>query len=169
MSARVIAGSFVAVVAALMAVALYMQYVMLLPPCPLCMMQRIWLCLAGVVALLAFMHGKALRTYAGVTALCCAIGAGFSLRQLYLQSLPPDQVPACGPDLEYMLEAFPLADVLKAMIMGTGNCALVDWSLFGISIAGYMLIGFIGLIAVAALQFRVAGRALGARAPAGIR
>ena len=165
MSARMIAGLIAAAVAGMMAVALYMQYVMLLAPCPLCMMQRIWVCLAGGVALLAFIHGKGLRAYAGVTALCCVIGAGFSLRQLYLQSLPPDQVPACGPDLEYMLEAFPLADVLKAMIMGTGNCALVDWSLFGISIAGYVLMGFIALIGGAALQFRAAGM----YAPARIR
>ena len=159
MNARAFAGLIAAAVAALMAVALYMQYVMLLAPCPLCMMQRIWLCLAGAVALLAFVHGKGLRIYAGITALCCVIGAGFSLRQLYLQALPADQVPACGPDLEYMLEAFPMADVLKAMTMGTGNCALVDWSLFGISIAGYMLIAFVGLMVCAALQYREAGRA----------
>lgn len=158
LNARWIAGLIALGVAAMMGVALYMQYVMLLSPCPLCMMQRIWICIAGGIALLAFVHGRALHRYAGFTALACVIGAGFSLRQLYLQSLPPDEVPACGPDLEYMLDTFPLSDVLKAMIMGTGNCAIVDWSLFGISIAGYVLMGFIGIIAFAALQYRLATR-----------
>lgn len=154
--ARGVAGLIALGVAAMMGVALYMEHVMMLSPCPLCMMQRIWVCIAGFVALLAALHGRALRIHAGITALACVIGAGFSLRQLWLQSLPADEVPACGPDLAYMLDAFPLADVLMAMTMGTGNCALVDWSLFGISIAGYMLIGFIGIIVLAAVQFRLA-------------
>ncbi len=158
LSARGIAGLIVLGVIGMMGVALYMEHVLMLTPCPLCMMQRIWVCIAGGVALLACVHGRGLRIYAGITALACVIGAGFSLRQLWLQSLPPDQVPACGPDLAYMLDTFPLADVLVAMATGTGNCALVDWSLFGISIAGYVLIGFIGIAACAALQFRLAAR-----------
>jgi disulfide bond formation protein DsbB len=55
-----------------------------------------------------------------------------------------------------MLEAFPLADLLQAMLVGTGNCAAVDWSLFGISIAGWVLIAVAGLAALAVAQFRAA-------------
>ena len=141
----------------MMAVALYMQHVMGLEPCPLCMMQRVWLSLAGGIALLAFLHTPqriGQRIYAFLTLLACLIGGGFSIRQLYLQSLPPDQVPACGPGLEYMLQTFPFRDVLRAMISGTGDCAKVDWTLFGVSIAGYMLLGFLALAAVAVLQWR---------------
>lgn len=156
MSSRLLAGVIAAAAGAMMAVALYMQHVMGLEPCPLCMMQRIWVSVAGVIALLGFLHGPqrtGQRSYASLTLLACLIGGGFSIRQLYLQSLPPDRVPACGPGLEYMLQTFPFKDVLRAMVSGTGDCAKVDWSLFGISIAGYMLLGFLALAAIALLQW----------------
>jgi disulfide bond formation protein DsbB len=81
------------------------------------------------------------------------IGAGFSIRQLYLQSLPEDQVPACGPDMTYMLENFPLADVLAAMTRGTGSCAEVAWQ-FGLTIPGWALVGFATIAVLAIVQFR---------------
>lgn len=86
------------------------------------------------------------------------IGGGFSIRQLYLQGLPPDQVPSCGPDMSYMLEAFPLTDVLIAMTRGTGDCAEVAWSFLGISIPGWALVGFAALAVMAALQLRAGTR-----------
>ena len=161
MNSRYLPAMIAAAAAAMMAVALYMQHVMGLEPCPLCMMQRVWLSIAGIIALIAFLHAPRAvgrRIYGFATLLACLIGAGFSTRQLYLQSLPPDQVPACGPGLEYMLQAFPFKDVLRAMITGTGDCAKVDWSLFGVSIAGYMLMGFLALAAIAFLQTRPAPR-----------
>ena len=157
MNNRYIAALIAAFAAGMMVIALYMQHVMGLEPCPLCMMQRVWVSVAGIIALLAYLHGPGRagqQAYAALTLLACAIGGGFSIRQLYLQSLPPDQVPACGPGLDYMLQNFPFKDVLRAMISGTGDCAKVDWSLFGISIAGYVLLGFIALAALAILQWR---------------
>ncbi|MGD8175174.1 disulfide bond formation protein B [Marinimicrobium sp. ARAG 43.8] len=132
----------------MMGVALYMEHGMGLEPCPLCISQRIFVILAGVWALLAFLHhpgriGR--RVYGLLGLLSAAAGAAVSARQLWLQSLPEDQVPACGPGLDYMLDAFPLLDVLRAMLAGDGNCAEVSWSLFGISIPGWTLIGFLVL------------------------
>ena len=173
MSTKLWPGLIAAGAGAMMAIALYMQHVMGLEPCPLCMMQRVWLSTAGIIALLAFLHdpkATGQRVYATLSLLACLVGAGFSIRQLYLQSLPPDQVPACGPGLDYMLQNFPFKDVLHAMINGTGDCAKVDWSLFGVSIAGYLLLGFIGLSLIAVVQWRggLASRHAWRRATPGI-
>lgn len=82
-----------------------------------------------------------------------AIGSGFSLRQLYLQSLPPDQVPACGPDIAYMFENFPLLDAVSLLLRGDGNCAEVAWTFLGLSIPAWTFIAFVGLIAFNLWQF----------------
>lgn len=73
------------------------------------------------------------------------LGGSFSSRQLWLQSLPPDQVPACGPALDYLFENFPLMEVLSVMLRGDGNCAEVSWTFLSISIPGWTLVAFIGL------------------------
>ncbi|MGK2913994.1 MAG: disulfide bond formation protein B [Porticoccaceae bacterium] len=128
--------------------ALYLQQVMELLPCYLCIVQRVFVILCGASALAAFLHNPAAwgrRLYGVVVTLFALGGAGFSLRHLWLQSLPKDQVPTCGPPAEYLLDAFPLAKALPMLLKGDGNCAAIDWSLFGISIPGWTLVAFIGL------------------------
>ena len=117
--------------AGLMAYALYAQYVLQLAPCPLCVFQRLGIIALGVVFLLAAMHnpGKAGGAAVG--------GAG---RHVWLQSLPPDKVPACGPGLDFMLDQFPLAEALQMVLSGSGECADVDWSLLGFSMPAWVLI-----------------------------
>jgi len=141
----------------LMAVALYMEHVMALEPCPLCIMQRVMVILVGAIALLAAFHGPArlgIQVYGGLV-VGAALGGGFlSSRQLWLQSLPADEVPACGPSLDYLLDVFPLTDVLSIVLSGDGSCAEIAWSLFGISIPGWTLMGFIGLVVVGIWQIR---------------
>lgn len=164
---RLAFGFIAACVVGLMATAYYMEYVMMLEPCPLCMTQRIFLTLMGAVALAGAIHGPGptgQKWYAGGAIGLAFIGSGFSIRQLYLQSLPPDQAPACGPGLSYMWEYFPLSEVLTAMFVGTGNCATVSWTLLGISIPGWVLVAFIGLSAVAALALLRSPAAAGAPA-----
>jgi len=140
--------------AGLMAFALYLEYVYLLDPCPLCMMQRIWVVIVGILALGAALHGRGLTRWALATGAAAIIGSGFSLRQLWLQNLPADEVPACGPGLDYMLEVFPLSDVLKAMVMGTGNCAEVTWTFLGLSIPAWVLLSFLGFMVGSLLAHR---------------
>lgn len=125
----------------------FMEHEMGLDPCPLCLMQRLWTMFAGGAVLAGLAHNPRMAAYPIVAIVCTAVGAGFSLRQLWLQSLPADAVPACGPDMAYMIDAFPLSAILKAMTLGTGNCAEVTWTLLGISIAGWALLGFIALAA----------------------
>lgn len=142
---------------AMMLVALvYFQYLLGLFPCPLCVSQRIFAIATGLIALLAFVHNpgvKGLRIYAGLTALAALGGAAIAGRQVWLQSLPEDQIPACGPTLDWMLEAdFPLAEVLSAMFLGEGSCAEIQWQFLGLSIPGWTLVAFLILIGAALFQ-----------------
>jgi disulfide bond formation protein DsbB len=147
--------------AGLLGIALYMEHVMLLEPCPLCIMQRIFFLASGITALLAFLHNPAAkgnRIYGYTAAALALAGAGFAIRQIYLQHLPKDQIPACLPSIGYMLETdFPLKDVLSVMFSGDGNCAEVTWRdpvLNFFTIADLSLIGFLMMAGVCGWQAR---------------
>lgn len=136
----------------LMATGYVMEHVFDLEPCPLCMTQRVFIVLAGCFALIACLHNplrRGSRIYSWLVALMAVTGAGFSIRQLYLQSLPADKVPACGPSVEYILETFPLNKALQMMLKGDGNCAEVLWTFMGISIPGWTLVAFMMIVASA--------------------
>lgn len=143
------------VCAALMAYAIYSQEVLGLHPCPLCITQRIFVILVGVIAVIAFAHnprGTMRRVYAGLGILAALVGAIVAGRHVYIQNLPPDQVPSCGPGLEYMFNTFPFMEAVAVLFRGDGNCAVVDWSFLGLSMPAWVLIGFAGLLAVNAWQ-----------------
>lgn len=127
----------------------YFQVYLQLEPCPLCVSQRIFIGSVGVIALLAALHnpvGVAQKIYNAITALAALAGAAVSGRQLWLQSLPEEQAPACGPTLGFLYDNFPMIDVLNAMFLGEGSCAEVKWQLLGISIPGWTLIAFVLII-----------------------
>ena len=138
----------------ILCVGLLLEFAMGLEPCPLCMMQRIWFALTGIVALVGLAHNPRWGIYPLVSALCATVGGGFALRQLWLQSLPADQVPSCDPDLAYMIDAFPLSDLLAAMTSGTGGCAAVHDVIPVMSIAGWALLGFTLLLFASVMQLR---------------
>lgn len=135
--------------AGLMAYALYAQHGLGLEPCPLCIFQRVAVIATGLVLLVAALHGPVAGgrwVYALLAALAAAIGAGVAGRHVWLQSLPADQVPACGPGLDYMMEAFPLAQTLRMVFSGSGECAEVDWTFLGLSMPAWTLISFVCLL-----------------------
>ncbi len=116
---------------------LYLQAYLGLEACPLCMSQRVFVVLWGAVALIAAVHnprGWGRRVYAALCGLAAWGGAAVAARHVWLQHLPADQVPACGPSLDYMLENLPFADTLSIVLAGDGNCALIDWTFLGFSI-----------------------------------
>ena len=78
-----------------------------------------------------------------------ATGAGLAARHVWLQSLPADQVPACGPGLDYIMDAFPLLDALELVFTGSGECAEVNWSFLGLSMPGWTFLWFVALGALA--------------------
>jgi disulfide bond formation protein DsbB len=136
----------------LMAYALYTQYYQYLEPCPLCMTQRFFYCLIIFFALLALLHRNAQKTYAGLATLSAFGGILAAGRQVWLQHLPPEQVPACGPSLQYMLETFPIGQTLRTMITGDGNCAEVVWTFLGFSMGEWSLFCFIGFAVITIWQ-----------------
>ena len=139
------------VCAGLLGVAFYMEHVMGLEPCPLCWLQRFGFMGAGLVSLLAFLHGPrgwGVRVYGFLLALTAGTGLGIAGRQLWLQSLPADQVPACGPSVDYMLEVLPWMEVLTTALKGTGDCAEVVWRFLGLSIPGWTAVFFAVLVLV---------------------
>ena len=126
----------------------FLQYYQGLEPCPLCIFQRLAFMALGIVFLVAAVHNPrawGARLYALLLLLAGAIGAALAGRQVWLQSLPPDQVPECGPGLNYMLDVFPLFEVIETVLRGSGDCAEVDWTFLSLSIAGWTLILFIAL------------------------
>ena len=133
--------------AGLMGYALYSQHQLLLEPCPLCILQRFAVIGLGAVFLVAGLHnpsGAGRFVYAVLTAVAMIFGAIVAGRHVWLQLLPADQVPACGPGLDYMWENFPLADVINMVFRGSGECANVDWQFLGLSMPAWVLIAVLG-------------------------
>ena len=108
-------------------------------PCALCLMQRIWVMVAGVVVAVSLAHGTRRRIYPLLASLAALVGAGFSLRQLWIMAFP-DSAPACGADINYLIEVFPAAKVLEAMTFGTGNCADHSAAIPLAALAGFVAI-----------------------------
>lgn len=140
------------VCAVLIGMALYFEHVMGMEPCPLCIFQRVAVMALGGVALLAALHNPAAllgrRIYSGLMLLSAAAGAVVAGRHVWLQHLPKDQVPECGPGLSYIMDVLPLSQVLGFVFKGSGECALVDWRLLGLSMPEWTLIAFITFMAV---------------------
>jgi disulfide bond formation protein DsbB len=129
--------------AGLMVYALYAQYFLDLAPCPLCVFQRVSVIALGIIFLVATLHNAGRVgsvMYALLLLLAAAGGVVAAGRHVWLQNLPPDKVPACGPGLDFMLDAFPLAEALKMVFSGSGECAEVSWSLLGLSMPAWVLI-----------------------------
>ncbi|MDC9725158.1 MAG: disulfide bond formation protein B [Gammaproteobacteria bacterium] len=134
--------------ASMLFIAGYFQFVDHLEPCPLCILQRVFTLFVGVVLLIAVIHNPAklgIRIYGAIAGLLALIGAGVSARHVWLQNLPEDQVPSCGPGLNFMLDNFPLTDAINMVMRGSGECAEVLWTFMGLSIPSWTLIAFVSL------------------------
>lgn len=141
------AAGFVAC-AALLAYAYYAQLVLRLEPCPLCIFQRVGVFATALVFALAALHdpkGFGRRVYAALLAVTTLATAGVAVRQLYIQSLPPGSVPACGASLDFMLKVFPLTDVIRKVLTGSGECARIDWRFLGLAMPAWVLIAALAL------------------------
>ncbi len=133
----------------------FLEHTLHLAPCPLCMTQRGFVVLVGLFALLAALHnpvGWGRRVYALLCTLAALGGGAVAARHVWLQSLPEDLVPACGPSLEYMLDTFPLSETFKMVMMGDGNCADTMWTFLGLSIPAQTLILFVVLAGISLFQ-----------------
>jgi disulfide bond formation protein DsbB len=154
LSTRSIFGLGFLFCAVMLAIAGYFQIIDNLEPCPLCILQRVCTLIVGMILLLAFIHNPkhvGTRIYGCLAGLFALVGAAISARHVWLQNLPEDQVPSCGPGLNFMLENFPLNDTINMVLKGSGECAEVLWTFMGISIPGWTLVAFV-LLAITSLS-----------------
>lgn len=141
--------------------ALYLQYVEHQDPCPLCMVQRVVFIAIAVVFALAALHGpKRLgeKIYAALIVLLSLSGVAVASRHIWIQNLPKDQVPACGPGLDYMLETLPMGTVIQKLMHGSGECAEKGWTFLTLgipewSLLCYLALGMLSLLVVVRKSF----------------
>lgn len=134
-------------------VAYYAQFVLGLEPCPLCIFQRLALLAVGLAFLAAALHnppGWGAKAYGLLIGAIAAVGVGIAARHLWLQYLPPDQTPRCGPGLDYLLQTFPLSETIREVLTGSGECAKID-RVLGLTIPAWTLLLFLGLGAAGAV------------------
>lgn len=134
--------------AGMLGYAFYSQFALNLDPCPLCIFQRVGVAFTGLVFLLAAIHdprGFGRKIYGVLILLGALVTIGIAARHVWIQQLPPGTVPACGATLDYMLDVFPLTDVVRKVLTGSGECAAITWRLLGLSMPAWVLIGSCGL------------------------
>ncbi|MCE7520834.1 disulfide bond formation protein B [Halomonas titanicae] len=139
----------------MMAVALGLEHIGGYEPCPLCIFQRVAVIAAGIVFAIAAIHSPAGRVgkviYGLLSLTAVGTGAFIAGRHVWLQGLPADEVPSCGPGLDYMMDILPMQDVVAMVLTGSGECANIDFSLLGLSLPAWTLIGF-AILAIAPLR-----------------
>ena len=149
-------GSLASIEEAVVIAVAYFQNYLRLEPCYLCVTQRVFIIAVGITCALAALHNPqriGQRIYAVLMVLLAITGAFFSGKQLWLQSLPEDRIPTCGPPVDYLFDAFPVSEVIAMLLRGDGNCAKIQWELLSISMPGWVLLAFIALTLIGAFQF----------------
>lgn len=144
-TSRLFFSSIFIVCTSLLGFGLYLEHVVGLEPCPLCVFQRVAFIVIALLALIGAIHNPQKlfeRIYTGLMLIASLCGAGIAGRQIWLQHLPEDKVPECGPGLEYMLDTFPFTDALRMILSGSGECAEVQWTFLSFSIAEWSIVCF---------------------------
>jgi protein dithiol:quinone oxidoreductase len=134
--------------AALIGYALYAQYFQGLEPCPLCILQRVAVMVAGVLFLLAALHDpgdRGARGYGVLIDLAALAGIGVAARHMWIMAQPPGSVAECGASLDYMMDVLPLHEVLAKVLSGSGECAKLDWQFAGLNMPTWVLMSLVVL------------------------
>jgi disulfide bond formation protein DsbB len=157
---RLANGLGVITCAGLMAYALFAQHVLGLPPCPLCIFQRVAVMTVGSLFLIAALHNPRTigsRVYGGLILIAAACGIGIAARHAWIQAQPPGTVPACSADLNFLMDIMPITQVVQKVLTGSGECGTVDWQFLGLSMPWWVLISLVALGTWAAIvNFRAA-------------
>lgn len=134
---------------ALLGYAIYVQGVLHVDPCPLCIFQRVGIAACALVFLVAWVHNPAAawgaRLYAVLIMLAALATIGVAARHVWIQHLPEDAVPSCGAGLGFMLQEFPVAEVVRKVLTGSGECHQVNWVFLGLSMPTWVLLAAAGL------------------------
>ena len=130
------------------------MHVQYMEPCLLCVSQQLAFFSIGLVAAIALVIKPKRTTPPIIIGLLSVGGGALAIRQLWLQSLPEGEVPACGASFEYLVDVLPLSELIAAMLSGTGECAEVDWTFLGLSMAGWALFAFFAFLVISILCVR---------------
>jgi disulfide bond formation protein DsbB len=151
----------------MLAFGLYLQHVVGLEPCPMCIVQRYALVLVALAAgVTAFLRGRgALIAGSALMLLFSGFGAFVAARQSWLQWYPPE-IASCGRDFYGMIETFPLQRAIPMIFKGSGDCTKIDWTFLGGSIANWSFVWFVFFAVVALLLLARQVRRTGPAAPA---
>ena len=129
--------------------ALYAQYFLGLEPCPLCIFQRIAVIALGLFFLFMALKPPQRRTSSILASMflmiISSIGVGVAARHVWIQNLPSDKVPGCGPGLDFMISNFPLSEVFEMVFSGSGECAESSWSFASLSMPAWVIVWLIVL------------------------
>ena len=141
-------GNFLGLLACvgLIAYALYVQYGVGLEPCPLCILQRVSVIVAGLLFLVAMLHNPAdrgARVYGVLIDLAALLGILIAARHIWIIAQPPGAVAECGASLEYMMDVLPLHEVLGKVLTGSGECAKIDWHFLGLNMPTWVLMALV--------------------------
>lgn len=159
LSSRQVFAAMALLCVGLLAFGLYLQHVVGLEPCPMCIVQRYALFGVALWAALGWMlasRGVQLAM-AGLAVLTAAFGAFVAARQSWLQWYPPEIV-TCGRDFYGMVEAFPLKRAIPMIFRGSGDCTAIDWTFLGLTIANWSFLNFVLLALLAAWLLLRRGR-----------
>jgi protein dithiol:quinone oxidoreductase len=134
--------------AGLLGYAWYAQTQLRVDPCPLCIFQRLGVAAIGVLFLMAWLHapnGWGARAYGVLLALASVLTMGIAARHVWIQHLPEDAVPACGAGLNFLLQEFPLTEVIRKVLTGSGECHQVNWTFLTLAMPSWVLLAAAGL------------------------
>lgn len=151
----------------ILAAAYYLQWQIGLVPCSLCLVQRFFIALLAISCLAACVHGpglRGIRRYLVVHTLLISAAVAAALRQLWLQANGEQPKVACQPGLDYLMATLPFPEALKTLLLGTPECARVNWTLLDMSVPEWSLLALSGLLLLTLGGWLQALR-LGARAP----
>ena len=138
----------------MLAFGMYLQHVVGLEPCPMCIVQRYALILVAIFSMLASViwlktspnpaKSKWQTVWASLAGVFALGGAFVAARQSFLQWYPPE-IASCGRDFYGMVETFPLKRAIPMIFKGSGDCTKVDWTFLGGSIANWSFVAFVGM------------------------
>ena len=139
--------------AGMLAYALYAQGVLRVEPCPLCIFQRVGIAVTGVFFLVAGVHapaGRGARVYGVLVALAALVTMAVAARHVWIQHLPEDAVPACGAGLQFLFEEFPVGEVIRKVLSGSGECHQVNWTFLSLAMPTWVLLvaGALGALGI---------------------
>lgn len=141
--------------------ALFLEHQYMLAVCPLCILQRIiFYALIPIFILGAVVQPRRLlgKVYSGITFLLALAGTLLASRQVWLQYFAPPQKITCSASLERLLKVHPFLDAMKLAVLGSGECAEIDFTIMGLSLAVWSLLLFLTLMAIATICYRLSSK-----------